>query len=155
MKKLLAAVAIAVSLAACQQLPWGRVPSILVGEPRIVLGDNGLLVVDQEPLMLRGAKSVTWTLPALPNDQARYTDFSVVINAPVKRVIRDGSVVRYVKVDGRAIERPLKCGQVERARFTCEIPQNLLEKAVLYTYTLKFKRDGIAFELDPTVMADG
>lgn len=155
MKKLLAAVAVAVSLAGCQHLPWPPTAPPPVGAPRIVLADNGLLIVDQEPLLLRGANSVTWTLPPLPSEQARYSDFSLVINAPAKRVIREGGVVRYVKAEGKALERPLKCSQVERTRFTCEVPAGLLDKGVLYTYTLKFKRDGVPFELDPTIMADG
>lgn len=155
MKKLLAAVAVAVALAGCQHLPWPPQAQIRVGAPRIVLGDNGLLIVDQEPLLLRGANSVTWTLPPLPSDQARYSDFSLVINAPAKRVIREGGVIRYVKAEGKALERSLKCSQVERTRFTCEVPAGLLDKGVLYTYTLKFKRDGVPFELDPTIMADG
>lgn len=155
MKRLLAAIAVAITLAGCQHVPWGRSTTILVGQPRIVLGDNGLLIIDQEPLLLRGANNVTLTLPPLPSEQARYTDFSLVINAPVKRVVRDGGVVRYVKVDGKALDRPLKCSQTERTRFTCEVPAGLLDKGVLYTYTLKFRRDGVPFELDPTIMADG
>lgn len=150
------AVLIAVlTLSACEVFQTSRTDAqIRFGQPRIVLSPSGVLVVNQEPLLLQGRRSITWTLP---KDGAKYEDFTVVINSAVKRAVREGNAIRYVPIDAKRIEQPLKCTPVDAFQFRCDFTpalERVVEKSVLYTYTLTFKRNNVRFELDPTVMPE-
>jgi hypothetical protein len=155
MKKIIAIAVVAFALAGCETLKTGTeraaIGPMTIGEPKIVLSQTGLLVVDQEPLLLRGRNSVTWTLPA---DNAKYQDFAVTIDAATKRIVREGKVVTFRPLDGPKINQSLKCGQVDGNKVTCELPTDLVKKLVrdtAYSYTVRFRRNGVPFELDPTV----
>jgi hypothetical protein len=107
MKKIIAIAVVAFALAGCDTLKTGTeraaIVPMTIGEPKIVLSQTGLLVVDQEPLLLRGRNSVTWTLPA---DNAKYQDFAVTIDAATKRIVREGKVVTFRPLDGPKINQP-------------------------------------------------
>ncbi len=143
----------AVMLTGCEQLrSWTGVQVILKeGEPQVAFGPGGYLLVDQEPLLLRGRKEVTWTLPA---DGSKYTDFRMVIDKPAKLVLIDGNTVRYQPIDQpKPRNQQLNCRLAQGSAnvFACAIPSDLDPK-VLYQYTLRVQRDNQPYEVDPTMM---
>lgn len=150
MIRIVLAVALAAALGGCDTLKRfvSSTPNITIGQPQIALAPGGYVVVDQSPLLLIGRSTVTWRLPA---DGAKYEKFSVTIDQLKKRVQTDGKTVRYVRVDPKTLNLPLKCGPIEGSTVQCDLPA-ALEKNSVYSYTIRFVRDGLPFELDPDMM---
>jgi hypothetical protein len=152
MNKILTAVALTVALAGCQVFDKAMEPrgTPVLGQPRIVFDDVGALVVNQEPLLMRGNRTVVWSLP---DDGAAYDRFSFTIGALVKRAVVEGKVVRYEPVQPKQVNAPAECRRGDRSQFICVLPAGL-ERRALYTYTIKFTRNGQLHELDPLIMPD-
>lgn len=151
MKKIVVGVALVVSLAGCQVVERMHGPrgAPVIGQPRIVFDETGALVVNQEPLLVRN-RNVVWSLP---DDGATYDRFSLSIGSLVKRAIVDGKVVRYEPVPPKPINATADCRRGEKSQFICVLPPGL-ERRALYTYTIKFTRNGQPYELDPLIMPD-
>lgn len=152
MKKIVVGVALVLALAGCQVFERGHQPrgAPAIGQPLVVFDEIGALVVNQEPLVVRNKGTVIWTLP---DDGATYDRFSFTIGSLVKRAIVDGKVVRYEPVPPKPVNAAATCRRGERSQFICTLPAGL-ERRALYTYTIKFTRNGQPHELDPLIMPD-
>ena len=152
MKKIFLAVALVTSLAGCQvfERMQGPAGAPVIGQPLVVFDEVGALVVNQEPLLMRGNRTVVWSLP---DDGSVYDRFSFTIGSLVKRAIVDGKVVRYEPVQPKPVNAAAECRRGEKSQFLCTLPAGL-ERRALYTYTIKFTRNGQPYELDPLIMPD-
>jgi hypothetical protein len=152
MKKIIVGVALVASLAGCQvfERMHGPLGAPVIGKPLIVFDEIGALVVNQEPLVVRDMGTVVWSLP---DDGATYDRFSFTIGSLVKRATADGKVVRYEPVPPKPVNAAAECRRGEKAQFICRLPAGLERRAV-YTYTIKFTRNGQLHELDPLIMPD-
>lgn len=164
MKKVaLLAMIAAVALSGCAH-PWygkgrtGAAVPTAIGSPTIefsqalVAGKPALaVVIDQEPLFLNGAATVTWTLP---DDGATYKDFRYRVDARIKSLgIGPGGQVVYTPLkDPQVIQRELvPCRQLTARSFECPLPGGL-DRSSLYSYTISFDRNGQRFEVDPSMI---
>ncbi len=158
MLKRLAAILLAFALTACAQLS-ARYELEDLAKAQVLVAD-GVVIVTQEPLVVRRPKGVTsgedtvaWDIGTTGLQFA--TKDAVTIDARVKPTARELTAELRKQLEARPLRDTsqialTKCTTNEaRTSTTCTLPRAL--RAGSYAYTLRLVKDGSPLELDPTI----
>lgn len=153
MKKLLAGVAVLLSVAGCSQFNVGR-SAMNPQFPQVSVVGDRYIVIDQEPIITQRGATITWQLPEgkLAFDRER----GITVDALVKTLARPGSKPQDVvtpAVQRAKVERSVfPCSARSEREFACVVPRDA--KAGQYAYTVRIKAPAGELILDPTVIVE-
>jgi hypothetical protein len=132
-----------------------RISIIDPARPQVFV-ENGRIVVNQEPVIVKRPGTITWTVPWGSN--LRFADKGITVDAFVKQLppppqegkqSQQRPVVRDTKQVGLFECRP---ANKEVTEFACTVPQGV--DPGYYAYTIRLLADGTQLILDPTIMVE-
>ncbi len=152
MKKLLAGVAVLLSVAGCSQFNIGR-SAMNPQFPQVSVVGDRYIVIDQEPIVTQRGATVTWQLPEgkIAFDRER----GITVDALVKTLARPGSKPQEVTPAAQRVkvERGLfPCSARSEREFACVVPRDA--KAGQYAYTVRVRSPAGELILDPTIIVE-
>ena len=152
MYRFLLIVLCAAGLAGCSHFGMGRGGAIDPLFPQVSVVEGRLIVVNQEPIVVKRGARITWQLPG-------HADLSF----EGKGIEFTGSYKPLMKADAKPLTRlptweqravPIDCSLAKDAKeVQCSVSANA--QPGQYAYVIRVRAGGLSLVLDPPVMIDG
>ena len=143
---------LAAALAGCAHHGMGRMGAIDPLFPQVSVVEGRLIVVNQEPIVVKRGARITWQLPghADLSFEGRGIEFTGGYKPPVKAEARP--IAKLPAWEQKAA--PIDCSVTKEAKeVTCSVRNDA--QPGQYAYVIRVRAGGLSLVLDPTVMIDG